>query len=108
MPRVSYKVSEEDKAIAAGNGIPLSTLYARIRSGWEIERAISTPSGKNRSSKVDRDENGEVIAQNLGKQRIFRLPDFLDEKMDQLIEKSGLSGSEYVRDVIVRHLKRKK
>ena len=62
---------------------------------------------KNRSSKVDRDENGEVKSQNLGKQRIFRLPDSLDEKLDEIIENSGLSGSEYVREVMVRHLSKK-
>lgn len=43
------KVSKEQAAIAQQNGIHLATVYTRLHYGWNMEQAITTPPGANRS-----------------------------------------------------------
>ncbi len=40
------ETEEMTMAIADKNGIPRTTLYNRIRAGWDLEKAISEPSKK--------------------------------------------------------------
>ena len=106
--RVSYKyhISEEDKAIAAGNGIALSTVYARLQNGWDKERALSVPPKKLKVSEMKRNACGEIQSdRKRGKARTIYFPEDLDEKLDQAIAISGKSQSSYIADLVEQCLK---
>ena len=109
MPRVSYKyhISEKDKVIALGNGIALSTVYARLRQGWDKERAISEPPRKLKISEMKRNEWGEFQSdRKRGKARTIYMPEELDQKLDRAIATSGKSQSAYIADLVEAHLKK--
>ena len=104
MPRTStkYGITGEDKAIAEQNGIAISTVYARLRSGWDKKRAITEKPQKVPFSGMERDENGEMIGENpKGKTRAFALPRDLDSLLDSAIADSGKSQSEFVSDLLI-------
>jgi hypothetical protein len=104
MPRVSFKygLTNDDKAIAEQNGIAISTVYARLRSGWDKQRAITEKPQKVPFSGMERDENGEIIGENpKGKPRAFALPRDLDSLLDSAIADSGKSQSEFVSDLLI-------
>ncbi len=110
MARVSYKygLSQEDKALAEKNGIPLSTVYARLRSGWDKRRAITSPSTRKARRPIKRNELGEIVTDDpKGKMRMFQVPQRYEEQLEQAIEVSGKSQSEWVADVIMDYLSRK-
>jgi hypothetical protein len=112
MPRVSFKygLTDEDKAVALENGIALSTVYARLRSGWDKQRAITEKPKAVPFAGMERDENGEVIAGDRpkGKTRAFSIPREMDEALDRAIANSGKTQSEFVADLVVQHLSPKK
>ena len=110
MPRVSYKyhISEEDKAIAGSNGIALSTVYARLRQGWDKERAITEPPKKLKLSQMKRNEWGEIQSdRKRGKARTIYMPEELDAKLDRAIANSGKSQSVYIADLVEAFLQKK-
>jgi len=103
-----YGITESDKAIARQNNIARSTVYARLRSGWEKQRAITEKPQKVPFTGLSRDENGEYFAEKpKGKPRAFTLPRELDTALDSAIEASGKSQSDFVSDLVVELLQKK-
>jgi hypothetical protein len=107
MPKVGKLVPPDKMAIAEKNGIPRTTLYNRIRAGWDIDEAISKPSKKIAGEK-QRNEEGFFIGTDKGKSRAFRVKEEWQEALDQAIADSGLTQSEWVEKVIIDKLKRSK
>jgi hypothetical protein len=111
MPRVSFKygLTDEDRAIAKENGIAISTVYARLRTGWEKQRAIMEKPRAVPFAGMERDENGEVIGERpKGKTRAFALPRDMDDQLDRAIAESGKTQSEFVSDLVLQYLSSKK
>lgn len=111
MPRVSFKygVTEDDKAIAKQNGIAMSTVYARLRSGWDKEIAITQKPGANPFANLDRDPNGELVSRDpKGKTRSFQIPARYDGDLDAAIASSGISASDWFAQAAIAKLEAKK
>jgi 6-phosphogluconolactonase (cycloisomerase 2 family) len=105
-----YGLTDEDKAIAKANGISSSTVLYRLRKGWDKQKAI-TEIPQKQPLHVQRDDRGNFIksySYELGKIRSFKLPEELDPKFEQIVEASGKSVDQYVRDIMVAHVNRKK
>lgn len=107
MPKVGKLVPPDKMAIAEKNGIPRTTLYNRIRAGWDVEDAISKPS-KKIAGKKERNEEGFFVGIGKGKPRGFTVKEEWDSVLDQAIADSGLTQSEWVEKIIVDKLKRSK
>jgi hypothetical protein len=110
MPRVSFKygLTEDDKAIAKQNGLSMSTVYARLRSGWDKETAINQKPGSNPFANLDRDPNGELVSRDpKGKTRSFQLPARLDADLDAAIASSGISTSDWIAQAAIAKLEQK-
>ncbi len=110
MGKVGKIVPPDKMAIAEKNGIPRTTLYNRMRSGWDIEEAITKPP-RQRSNIRERDEEGNFVAAgdvNKGKRRSFALPSNWDEVLDKEIAASGLIQAEYLEKLVINKLKRSK
>ena len=95
-------------AIADRNEIPRTTLYRRISSGWDLERAISEPPKRANNKKRKRNEDGIFVDTGKGKQRGFTIPEEWEPVLEQAVADSGLTQSEWVGKVIVDKLKRSK
>ncbi|MDJ0591710.1 MAG: hypothetical protein QNJ72_17220 [Pleurocapsa sp. MO_226.B13] len=106
MGKVGKLVPPEKMAIAEKNNIPRTTLYNRIRAGWDLDRAISEPPRK--TVKIERDEEGTFVGANKAKPRYFSLPVELDEKLEKIIEKSGKTPSVWLEEEMTKKLKRMK
>ncbi|MDJ0743346.1 MAG: hypothetical protein QNJ32_08290 [Xenococcaceae cyanobacterium MO_167.B27] len=104
MPKVGKLVPPDKLAIAIKNKISRTTLYNRIRAGWDIDKAISEPPRK-RTVNLERNEAGVFVGVGKGKQRTFSLPKDLDEKLDMAIAESGLSPSQWIEETIINKLK---
>ena len=107
MPKVGKLVPPDKMAIADKNGIPRTTLYNRIRAGWDIDRAISEPSKKIKGKKK-RNEEGFFVDTGKGKPRGFTVREEWERALDQAIADSGLTQSEWVEKTIIDKLKRSK
>ena len=110
MGKVGKIVPPDKMAIAEKNNIPLTTVYNRVRAGWNIEKAITKPP-RRRNNFKERDEEGNFVAAggvSKGKKRSFALPSDWDEVLDKEIEASGLIQSEYVAKLVLNKLKRSK
>ena len=105
MPKVGKLVPPDKMAIADNNGIPRTTLYNRIRAGWDINKAISEPPRK-KAVTLERNEEGTFVSAGKGKTRHFSLPEELDEKLDKAIAKSGLAPSQWIEETVINRLKR--
>ncbi len=107
MGKVGKIVPPDKMAIAEKNKIPRTTLYNRLRAGWDIEEAITKPS-QQRGGKRKRDSEGTFIGVGKGKPRAFTLPKEWDEKLDKAIADSDLNQSEFLEKIVINKLKRMK
>ena len=107
MGKVAKILPPEKLAIADKNNIPKTTVYNRIRAGWDIEEAITKPPRERKNIK-DRDSEGSFAGSGKGKKRSFALPDEWDEVLDKEIEASGMIQAVYLEKVIINKLKRSK
>ncbi len=105
MPRASKLLTDEQKAIAEDNEIPLVTVYKRLDRGWDIEEAITKPTRKLKNVKR---EDGLFVDAGRGETRYFSLPVEWDDKLKQAIAKSGITESEWIEKAIIDKLKQKK
>ncbi len=105
MPRVSKLLTDEQKAIAEKNGIPLVTVYKRLDRDWDIEEAITKPTRKLKNVKR---EDGLFVDAGRGETRYFSLPVEWDDKLKHAIAESELSESEWIEKAIIDKLKPKK
>jgi hypothetical protein len=109
MGKVGKIVPPEQMAIAEKNNIPKTTVYNRVRAGWDVEKAV-TLSPRQRNNVKERGEEGNFIAAGVGKgkKRSFALPIDWDDVLDKEIEASGLIQAEYIEKMILSKLKRSK
>lgn len=106
MGKVGKIVPAEKMAIAEKNGIPRTTVYNRIRSGWDIEEAITKPSRGSRNKK--RDSEGNFTGIGKGKTRSFNLPKEWDKELDLAIGNSNMNQSDFLCQVVIDKLKNRK
>lgn len=106
MGKVGKIVPAEKMAIAEKNGIPRTTVYNRIRSGWDIEEAITKPSRGSRNKK--RDSEGNFTGIGKAKPRSFTLTKEWDSKLDTAIANSDLNQSDFLAKIVIKELKRMK
>lgn len=102
MPRTSKLLTDEQLAIAEQNGIPKVTVYKRIQSGWDIEKAITQATRK--AGNVKR-KDGLFVDAGRAKARFFSLPVEWDEKLKSAIADSQMSDNEWLEQVVIDKLK---
>lgn len=110
MGRVGKKVPPEQMAIADKNGISRSTLYARLNSGWEIEKAISQPpKPRPQLNKLERNDDGELITANekKGRSRSIRFPESKDDLVDEAIANSGMNQVDFIVNATLEYINTK-
>lgn len=105
MPRASKLLTEEQRAIAENNGIPLVTVYKRIQAGWEVEKAVAKPTRQPGNLKR---EDGLFVDAGRAKVRHFSLPQEWDDKLTLAIANSQMSEREWIERAIIDSLKSKK
>ena len=105
MPRVSKLLTEEQKAIAEKNDIPLVTVYKRLDRDWDIEKAITKPTRKIKNVKR---EDGLFVDAGRGERRQFSLPKEWDEELERAIAESQMGESELLEIAVIDWLKMKK
>jgi hypothetical protein len=105
MPRTSKLLTDEQLAIAEQNGIPKVTVYKRIQSGWDIEKAITQATRK--AGNVKR-KDGLFVDAGRAKARFFSLPVEWDEKLTKAIADSQMSDNEWLEQIVIEKLKSKK
>ncbi len=100
------KVSRKDVAIATANGISRKTLNKRLSRGWNIKRAISQPLKRNPTIVRNPDGTFATTVRD-DRRRQFTIPEYWDNKLQELAAEEYLSLSDYVREVVLEHLSQK-
>jgi hypothetical protein len=105
--KIKAKVTQEQLEIAREHGIAVPTVYARLKNGWELERAITEPPKQlSQFSKLERNAEGCLVADKpRGKIRSIKLDQDLDELADQAIAVSGLTMGEWFSNLVREYLK---
>ena len=107
MGRVGKKILPEQIAIAEENGIPRSTIYARLSKGWDIEKAISEPPRKRpQLKKLQKNKDGELIntGEKKGKSRTIRFPESKDDLLDKAIAESGMNQVDFIVNATLEYI----
>ena len=98
-------LSKADREQCEKLGIPISTVYYRLKKGWDKEEAISTPPNPKKSHDLKRSDSGEVLSRGLGKYTFgFRLPVELEQILLERLEATGKSPQEYLEQLLTEHL----
>lgn len=106
MGKIGKILSPEDVAIAEKNGVPLSTVYARLRRKWDTQRAITQP--PKHSPQLKRDEEGEFTTEEeKGKPRGVRFPKSKDDLIDKAIAESRMTQSDFIAFATMSYIKSK-
>ncbi|OKH10820.1 hypothetical protein NIES593_22685 [Hydrococcus rivularis NIES-593] len=108
--KLNVKVTAEQMAIAHENGIHTNTVYARLKNGWELTKAITEPPKKlPQLAKLKRNEEGSLIAeQPKGRLRSLRLDQDLDDAVDKAIAESGLTMADWFSEIVRKNISSKK
>ena len=110
MARVGKKVPPDKMAIAEKNGISRSTLYARLRQDWDIDRAISEPpKSRPQLNKLERNVDGELVTtkEKKGKSRTIRFPESKDDLLDEAIAESGMNQVDFIVKATLEYINNK-
>jgi hypothetical protein len=107
MPAVGIVLDEKHKQIALKNNISLQTVYARIKRGWNVDRAVSEVPQKTNVHVLPRSNRGPVLAGEhpKGKHRSIRLYKYMDNEIDQIIEEMGLNQSDFIAMAVEQYYK---
>jgi hypothetical protein len=100
--KVNVKVNAEQMAIASSNGIAPNTVYARLKNGWDLHRAITEPPRKlPQLAKLSRNEEGSLVTDKpKGKKRSFSFDADLDPLVDEMIAASGMTFTDWLNQMV--------
>jgi hypothetical protein len=108
MGKVGKKLPEEYKLKAIENGISIQTVYGRLQRGWDLEKAVTKKSTKIPllTRKNSRTETGEYKASKRPKGRNIGVTIYkdLEPLLNQAIEESGKTKSEFIGDIVEEYL----
>jgi hypothetical protein len=108
MGKVAKLLPEKYKQIAIANEIPLPTVYRRLKSDWDLQRAVTEKPKK--VIITQRKETGELIALDRPKGNTISFTPYQDneELLEKAIAKSGKPKSVFLADIVDSWLKRNK
>jgi hypothetical protein len=110
MGKRGFILSTEDKEKAIAAGLSLQTVYARIKRGWDVEKAITVAPMATPLTELERTATGELLPKDslpVGRPRTIYLNLIYDEYLDKEIEQSGLGQSRFIAKIIEDYLKKK-
>lgn len=105
MGKVAKILPEEFKVKAIENGIPLPTVYRRIKSGWSLSDATNRATVISSFVRKCKRNNGEFSSDT--PRRIPITFYFYDDEIDRLedvIARSDLTRSEFIAKVLLDHI----
>ena len=108
MPAYGVILDEEHKQKAIANNLSLQTVYARLKRGWDVERAVTEKPKQTTVHDLPRSETGELLPHELpkGKQRSIRLYKHMDDDIDEAIASSGMTQSDFVSMAVEQFYKK--
>jgi hypothetical protein len=106
MGKVAKKLPEEYRKKALENNLSLTTVYARISRGWDLEKAVTKTPSKIYTENNKRIE-GEIQKSDRPRSDLFSIRIYQDnEKLFQeAVKESGKSKSQFVADAVDYYLK---
>jgi hypothetical protein len=106
--RPGIVLPDKYKELAIANRISLKTVYHRIKRGWEIEKAVTTPpSNRGESSRKNGRVHGSIRAGDRPKGSPITFTMYQDSQdlFNEAVNKSGLSRSGFVANVVEQYLR---
>jgi hypothetical protein len=106
MGKVAKKLPEEYRQKAIENDLSLTTVYARIKRGWDLDEAVTKPASKIYATNNERIE-GEIQKSDRPRSDLFSVRIYQDNEdlFQEAIKKSGKSKSQFVADAVDYYLK---
>ena len=103
------KLTKEQWEIVDSKGIPRSTVYRRLKKGWDLNEAITTLPDPAKQNLQERSELGQLLGRGHGDRVFsFRLSTKDQEKLETAIETQGVTVQEYLENLVIKHLKQVK
>ncbi len=105
MGKVAKILPEEFKLKAIENGIPLPTVYRRIKSGWSPADASNRPTVISSFVRKCKRNNGEFSSDTPRRIPItFYFYDDEIERLQDAVNQSDLTRSEFIAKVLLEHI----
>ena len=107
MAKFGSVLPDDKKQIAIANGIPLTTVYRRLKRDWDMERAITQKPKKTHIHKLQRREEGAFKSDRLKSQQMHAFFNYAENENAflQMVDKSGKNVSNYIADLIDKEVK---
>ena len=108
MGKTAIKLPDEYKERAIANGLSIQTVYARIKRGWDLEKAVTEPPKKTaphvlQSARLE----GMIQSGSRPKSHLSRAFNFYqdsEELLDRAIASSGMIKSDFYCHAIEQYL----
>ncbi|BAQ61627.1 hypothetical protein GM3708_2033 [Geminocystis sp. NIES-3708] len=95
----------EYKEKALSNGLALTTVYARLKRGWNIDEAVSIqPTEKTSTHELKRDKGWLVANRAKGSSITFAIYQDLEDLFNKALQESGVTKSQFVADAVEQYL----
>lgn len=95
----------KEKAIA--NGLALTTVYARLKRGWDKLEAVTIPPTQTSTQDLERDQ-GWLVSSDRPRGSIFSFAIYKDVEDDfyNALSQSGLTKSEFIANAMEQYLQK--
>lgn len=106
MGKSAVLLPDEYKEVAIENNISLQTVYARIRRGWDLDRAVMEEPRQIENIKGRKNE-GEFTEGKRPKSKAMSFCFYEDrlEDLEEAIVNSGKTKSDFICDALEHYLK---
>jgi hypothetical protein len=97
---------DEYRELAIANGISIKTVYARIKRGWEVNKAVTVLPTKITSAHTNKREEGWIVSGNRAKGSPITFTMYKDSEdlFNEAVNESGLSRSDFVANAVEQYL----
>ncbi len=105
--RPGHILPDEYKEKAIANGINIKTVYQRIKRGWEIDKAVTTPPSKTGTSAIyNKRVHGSITAGDRpkGSPITFTMYKDLEDLFNDALKESKLTRSDFVANAVEQYL----
>ena len=107
MAKFGSVLPDDKKEIAIANGIPLTTVYRRLKRDWDMERAITQPPRKSHIHKLQRRKEGAFKSDRLKSKEMHAFFNYAENEKAfmNMVNESGKNVSNFIADLIDKEVK---
>jgi hypothetical protein len=97
---------DEYRELAIANKISIKTVYARIKRGWPVDKAVTSQPQKKTCAHINNRQDGWIMAGNRrkGSPITFTMYEDSEDLFNEALKESKLTRSDFVANAVEQYL----